>query len=141
MQALAYLTIGFRDILVSNWAKVVLMWYYGINGIMAYYFEVFAFLLLLKHGFVEINPGLKKKETIFFCFYWNVNGIVAHNNFSLLEYCYTIHQYDILCKSETCLEFSVYSFCSRLYFCSILSPLRCSNRLCLLVFFKNHLNI
>ena len=50
------------------------------------FFAVFAFLLLLKQGDVEINLGHKKKETRFFsCFHWNVNSILAHNKLSLLE--------------------------------------------------------
>ena len=72
------------------------------------FYAVFAFLLLLKHGDVEINPGPKKKETRFFsCLHWNVNSILAHNKLTLLEAYNTIHQYDILCISETYLDSSV----------------------------------
>ena len=54
--------------------------------IMSCFFAAFAFLLLLKHGDVEINPGPKKKEARFFsCFHWNVNSILGHNKLSLLE--------------------------------------------------------
>ena len=42
-----------------------------------------------------------------FCFHWNVNNILAHNKLSLLEPYNTIHQYDILCISETYLDSSV----------------------------------
>ena len=70
------------------------------------FFAVFAFLLLLKHRDVEINPGPKKKETRFFsCLHWN--SILAHNKLTLLEAYNTIHQYDILCISETYLDSSV----------------------------------
>ena len=42
---------------------------------------VFAFLLLLKHGDVEVNPRPKKKEVRFFsCFHWNLNSILAQKN-------------------------------------------------------------
>ena len=62
----------------------------------------FAFLLLLKHGDIEINTGPKTKETIFFtCFHWNVNSILANNKLSLLEAHKTIYQYDILFMSYT----------------------------------------
>ena len=72
------------------------------------FFAIFAFLLLLKHEDVKINPGPKKEETRFFTyFHWNVNSILAHNKLSLLEEYNTIHQYDILCISETYLESSV----------------------------------
>ena len=75
---------------------------------MLCFFAAFAFLLLLKHGDVEINPGPKKKEARFFsCFHWNVNSILAHNKLSLLEAYNTVHKYDILCISETYLDSSV----------------------------------
>ena len=69
------------------------------------FYAVFAFLLLLKHGDVEINPGPKKKETTFFsCLHRNINSILAHNKLTLLQAYNTIHQYDILCISETYLD-------------------------------------
>ena len=72
------------------------------------FFCSFAFLLLLKHGDVEINTGPKKKEARFFsCFHWNVNSILAHNRLSLLEAYNTVHKYDILCISESYLDSSV----------------------------------
>ena len=68
-------------------------------------FSVFAFLLLLKHGDVEINPGpKKKKKQNFSCFHWNGNSILAHNKLSFLEPYNAIHQYDILFISETYLD-------------------------------------
>ena len=77
-------------------------------GFILCIFAVYAFSLLLKHGDVEINPGPKKKETRSFSyFHWNVNSILAHNKFSLLEAYHTTHQYNILCISETYLDSSV----------------------------------
>ena len=76
--------------------------------VMLCFFAAFTFLLLLKHGDVEINTGPTKKEAKFFsCFHWNVNSILAHNSLSLLEAYNTIHKYDILCISETYLDSSV----------------------------------
>ena len=76
--------------------------------IMLCFFAAFTFLLLLQHGDVEVNPRPKKKEVRFFsCFHWNLNSILAHNKLSLLEAYNTIHKYDILCISETYLDFSV----------------------------------
>ena len=70
-------------------------------------FAGFAFVLLLKHGDVEINPGPNKKEARFFsCFHWNINSILTHNKLSLLEAYNTVHKYDILCISETYLDSS-----------------------------------
>ena len=72
------------------------------------FFVAFAFLILLKHGDVEINHGPKKKEARFFCgFHWNVNSILTHSKLSLLEAYNTIHKYDILCISETYLDSSL----------------------------------
>ena len=78
-------------------------------GFILCFFAVFAFILLVKHRDVEINPGPKKKQKRFFFLfaYWNVNSILAHNKLSLLEAYNTIHQYDILCISETYLDSSV----------------------------------
>ena len=46
---------------------------------------VFAFLLLLKHGDVEVNPRPKKKEVRFFsCFHWNLNSILAPKKVALI---------------------------------------------------------
>ena len=39
--------------------------------------------------------------------HWNVNSILAHNKLTLLEAYNTVHQYDILCISETYLDSSV----------------------------------
>ena len=52
------------------------------------------------------NPR-KKKQDFFYCFHWNVNSILAHNKLPLLEADNTTHKYDILCISETYLDFSV----------------------------------
>ena len=76
--------------------------------VMLCFFAAFAFLLLLKHGDVEINSGPKKKEARFFsCFHCNVNSILAHNKLSLLEAYNTVYKYDILYISETYLDSSV----------------------------------
>ena len=72
------------------------------------YYALFAFLLVLKHRDIETNPGPKKKETRFFsCLHWNINSILAHNKLTLLQAYNTIHQYDILCISETYLDSSI----------------------------------
>ena len=72
------------------------------------FYTVFAFLVLLKHGDVQINPGPKKKETRFFTYlHWNINSILAHNKLTLLQAYNTIQYYDILYISETYLDSSV----------------------------------
>ena len=108
VQVLVYFMVKFMDI--SNWRIKLSRGccdFKTFTFILCFY-AVFAFLLLLKHGDIEINPGPKKKETRFFsCLHWNVNSILAHNKLTLLEVYNTIHQYDILCISETYLDSSV----------------------------------
>ena len=83
------------------------------------FYAVFAFLLLLKHGDVEINPRPKKKETRFFsCLHWNINSILTHSKLTLLEAYITIHQY-ILCISETYLNIFIQFQIMTLFFPSL----------------------
>ena len=107
MQVLVYLLVyqGYGH--VSNKMSIGCCKFKMVAFILCFY-VVFAFLLLLKHGDVEINPGPKKKETRFFsCLQWNINSILAHDKLTLLQAYNTIHQYDILCISETCLNSSI----------------------------------
>ena len=68
----------------------------------------FAFILLPIHGDTKISIETKTKETRFFvCFHWNVNGILAHIKFFLLEANNTIHQFDIFCASKSHFHCSV----------------------------------
>ena len=61
-----------------------------------------------QHGDIEINPGTKKKQPKYFSFcHWNVNSLLAHDKISLLTAYNTIHQYDVICVSETFLDSSV----------------------------------
>ena len=71
------------------------------------FYAVFAFLLLLKHGDVEINPGQRKKKQDLFLVYININSILVHNKLTLSQAYNTIHQYDILYISETFLDSSI----------------------------------
>ena len=94
MQVLVCFMVMFVDIWVPNWAEVVVI----SKWLVLYYavLQFLCFILLLKHGDVEINPGPKKKEPIVFsCFHWNVNNILAHNKLPSLEAYNAIHQYDM----------------------------------------------
>ena len=63
---------------------------------------------MVQHGDIEINPGPKKKQPKYFsCCHWNVNSLLAHDKISLLTAYNTIHQYDVICVSETFLDSSV----------------------------------
>ena len=66
-------------------------------------------LLVLLSGDVEINPGPKRtpKASLSIC-HWNLNSISAHNyaKLSLLRAYFAFHKFDIICLSETYLNFS-----------------------------------
>ena len=68
----------------------------------------FVSLLLLRSGDIETNPGPKKLSLIKFC-HWNLNGLAAHDflQVSLIEVFITTHNSDIICLSETFLDFTV----------------------------------
>ena len=61
----------------------------------------FLVLLLLSHGYIEVNPGPKRKISKFPCCHWNVNSILAHDKLSLIKSCSTVQKYGIICISET----------------------------------------
>ena len=76
--------------------------------ILLFFYSTIIFLLLVQHGDIEINPGPKKKQPKYFsCCHWNVNSLLAHGKISLLTAYNTIHQYDVVCISETFLDSSV----------------------------------
>ena len=76
--------------------------------ILLFFYSTIIFLLLVQHGDIEINPGPQKKLPKYFsCCHWNVNRLLAHNKISLLTAYNTIHQYDVICISETFLDSSV----------------------------------
>ena len=88
------------------------------KSIISYYFllqcfliinPVLEYLLLILCGDVETNPGPynENKQTISVC-HWNLNGIAAHNytKLSMLEAYNALHNYDIICISETYLDSS-----------------------------------
>ena len=76
-------------------------------------FALFFALLLLCHGGIKVNPGLKKSgncQLLKFC-HWNLNSILSENCFkvSLLKSFNALHNYDFICLSETFLSPSVSS--------------------------------
>ena len=74
---------------------------------------VFVFLILFACGDIELNLGPKKRSSYynFSVFHWNLNSITAHNfeKVDLLQAYNTIHQYDMICLSESYLDESVSS--------------------------------
>ena len=68
-------------------------------------------LLLICAGDIELNPGPRKNNNshnFSFC-HWNLNSIAAHNfsKLSLLEAYNVQHKFDMICLSETFLDFSI----------------------------------
>ena len=63
--------------------------------------------LLLRCGDVESNPGPRTKQCLSVCHY-NINSIVAHNFAKLLslEAFNALHNFDIICISESFLDSS-----------------------------------
>ena len=66
-----------------------------------------AIKLLLRCGDIESNPGPKSKNGLSICHY-NLNSLAAHNfsKLSSLEAFNAVHNFDILCLSETYLDTS-----------------------------------
>ena len=74
---------------------------------------VFVFLMLFACGDIELNPGPKKRSSCynFSVCHWNLNSITPHNfaKIDLHQAYNTIHQYDMICLSESYLHASVSS--------------------------------
>ena len=106
VQVLVYFMVKFMYMSVSNWAKVVviskwLLWYYAFMQFLLFYFS-------WNMGMLRLTlDQRKKKQRIFSCLPWNINSILAHNKLTLLQAYNTIHQYDILCISETYFDSSI----------------------------------
>ena len=72
-------------------------------------FIIFFFSLLVSlSGVAEVNPGpnCKPNETLSIC-HWNLNSISVHNfaKLRLLKAYVAVHEFDIICLSETLLVF------------------------------------
>ena len=69
--------------------------------------------MLFACGDIELNPGPKKGSSCynFSVCHWNLNSITAHNfaKIDLLQAYNIIHQYDMICLSESYLDASVSS--------------------------------
>ena len=70
--------------------------------ILLFFYCTIIFLLLVQHGYFEINPGPRKEEPNYFlCCHWNTSSLLNHTKISLLRVYNTIHYYDAICLSET----------------------------------------
>ena len=70
--------------------------------------EGLIWLSLVRSGDIEVNLEPKIKSQLSFC-QWNLNGLAAHNfiKVSLLQVLSVTHDYDIICLSETFLDWSI----------------------------------
>ena len=77
------------------------------TSILFYLYIIRANLLIIC-GDIETNPGPRKDQNLSIC-HWNLNSISAHNfiKFSSLQAFNTIHNFDLICISETFLDSSV----------------------------------
>ena len=84
--------------------------HYIIFTILFNFFVQFFFhIILTTHEDIEVNPGpLKIQNNISIC-HWNLNSLTSHNSckLSLLQAYNSIHNYDILCLSETYLNSTI----------------------------------
>ena len=75
-----------------------------IKTLCVLYSCYFLHLLLLQHGDIESNPGLKKEQIKYIaCCHWNVNSLLAQNmcQVSQIEVYNSLCNYDFICISET----------------------------------------
>ena len=67
-------------------------------------------LLVSLNGDVEVNPrpNFKPNKAVSIC-RWNLNSVSGHNlaKLHLLKAYVTVHKFEIICLSETCLDFSI----------------------------------
>ena len=70
----------------------------------------YLFYLSILSGDIEVNPGPNSSHELSVC-HWNLDSIGSHNfaKLSLLEAYNAIHNFDIICLSETYLDSSVLS--------------------------------
>ena len=96
---LIYFTIAYY----KSFAKFLVRYYFFFQLCI---FIPFIRLALIISGDVEINPGpVTSNQNLSFC-HWNLNGIAAHDyvKISLLEAYNAVHNFDIICVSETFLN-------------------------------------
>ena len=80
---------------------------------------VFILLILFVCGDAELNPGPKNRNSCynFSICHWNLNSIAAHNfaKVNLLQAYNAIHDFDMICLSESYLDSTVSSDNDNLY--------------------------
>ena len=97
---LLWFTIAYRKAI----ARFIVRYYF--------FFQIFTFvpflrLALIISGDIEVNPGpeITRNQNLSLC-HWNLNGIAAYDclKISLLEAYNALHDFDLICVSETFLD-------------------------------------
>ena len=92
---------------------------------------------------IERNPG-PKYSSLTFC-HWNLEGLTAHDSIkiSLLQAYVTQHNYDIICLSETFLNFSIDSSDTRIDRYDLIRSDHPSNskRVGVCIYYKEHISL
>ena len=72
---------------------------------IAFLMDSYFALRLLQHDDIKLNPGPK----YFSICHWNLNSLTAHNYFkvSQLQAFNLVHKFDVICISETYLDYSI----------------------------------
>ena len=85
-------------------------YYFLQHCLILNYFIELSLNLLLQYGDIETNPGSIGKCSQYFSFFHrNLNNLPAHNyvRAPLLQAFNTLHKFDLICLSETNLDFSI----------------------------------
>ena len=84
---------------------------YSIDLLFLFIFQHFlTFKLLLRSGDIETQPGPRRKNSLSVC-HFNINSLSAHNfaKLSSLKAFNSVHNFDIICLSESFLDSSFHS--------------------------------
>ena len=84
---------------------------YSIDLLFLFIFQHFlTFKLLLRSGDIETQPGPRSKNSLSVC-HFNINSLSAHNfaKLSSLKAFNSVHNFDIICLSESFLDSSFHS--------------------------------
>ena len=90
--------------------KLLKISYFSQYCLILNYFIELSLNLLLQHGDIETNPGLRGTCSQYFGFcHWNLNNLPACNYaiVPLLQAFNTLHKFDLICLTETYVDSSI----------------------------------
>ena len=121
---------------ISQIFKYFLFW--SVNSVTAEFqcfYMLYSYCIIKQSWYIEVNPGPGGWRSSFSVCHWNLNSIWVEYFFKLskISALLNIHQFDILCLTETFSDFSISSEDPRLaiedyklFSCDHPSNLRCS---------------